>query len=316
MVVVFGTGENGVLLRVHAIAEEILRKSKTSTADIAAAIRAGHQRDRVQIFEDPYAKLLCGWFWRLVLRIRPLEWVLVKSVMRATGPVSLCILMRARYAEQALEAAVKEGITQYVIIGAGMDSFVFRRPDLMDRINVFEIDHPVTQHKKLERIRRAGLTIPSRLHFVPADLAKISALDALVGSGFEISRPTFLTLLGVAYYLTADSLAETAHSISRRLPAGTLLVIDYLLDEESAKPEHLLMRKRMKSLVARQGEPMVSGYSLAAMAVLMAAQGFEVVENFALPNLEQRYREELGPLPLEIPSIFALGTFQVAAREA
>ena len=90
-----------------------------------------------------------------------------------------------------------------------VDSFAFRRPDLMERIDVFEIDHPVTQRKKLERIGQAGLTIPSRMHVVPADLEKVSALDALAGSGFEVSRPTFLTLLGVAYYLTADSLAET-----------------------------------------------------------------------------------------------------------
>ncbi len=172
----------------------------------------------------------------------------------------------------------------------------------------------MTQRKKRRRIRRAGLTIPSRLHFVPADLEKISALDALVGSGFEMSRPTFLTLLGVVYYLTADSLAETARSISRHLPAGTLLVIDYLLDAESAQPEHLPMRSGMKSFVARLGEPMVSEHSLATMSALMAAQGFEVVENFALPDLEQRYREELGALLLEIPSIFAFGTFRVAAR--
>ena len=71
----------------------------------------------------------------------------------------------------------------------------FSRPDLMDRINVLEIDHHVTQRKTLERIPRAGLTIPSRLHLVPTDLAKIFALDALVGSGFAMSRPTFLTLL-------------------------------------------------------------------------------------------------------------------------
>ena len=129
-----------------------------------------------------------------------------------------------------------------------------------------------------------------------------------------MSRPTFLTLLGIVYYLTADSLAEMARSISRHLPAGTLLVIDYLLDEESAKPEHLLMRKRMMSFVARMREPMVSEYSLAAMNALVATQGLEAVENFTLPNLEQRYREELGTLPLEIPSIFALGTFRVAAN--
>ena len=303
------------MLKVRAMGGG-LRKSKTSTADTVAAVRAQHHGERVRIFADPYAILLCGRFWRLVTRIRPLAWVVNQVVMRPIRPVSMCVLMRARYAEQALETAVGNGITQYVIIGAGMDSFAFRRPDLINRIDVFEIDHPATQKKNLERIRHAGLTIPSRLHFVPADLAEISAIDALAGSDFEMSRPTFLTLLGVVYYIKADALTETARSISRHLPAGTRLVFDYLLDEASAKPEHLPLRKRMRSFVARMGEPMVSGYSLAAMNSLMAAQGFHAVENFALPNLEQRYREELGALPLEIPSIFALGTFEVAPRDA
>lgn len=291
---------------------ELLRKSGTSTADTAAAIRAIHQRERVRIFKDPYAGLLCGWFWRLVLRIRPLEW-LVTRVTRSTAPTAMCVLMRARYAEQALEQAVEARIAQYAIIGAGMDSFAFRRPDLVERIQVFEIDHPAMQRIKLERVRRAGLPIPGGLHFVPADLAKISAVDALAGSGFDMSRPTFLTLLGVSYYITSDSLAETARSISRHLPAGTLLTLDYLLAEESVKPEHVLMRKRMKSFVARMREPMVSEYSLDSMNAMMSAQGFETVGNFALSDLERRYTEEIGALPFEIPSIFALGTFRVAA---
>ena len=291
-----------------------MRRSRSSTAEVVAAVRALHQRRPVRIFEDPYAKLLCGWFWRLVLWIRPLEWI-IAGLTKPMAPVAMCLVMRARYAEQALETAVEDGITQYVIIGAGMDSFAFRRPDLMERIDVFEIDHPATQRTKLKRIRRTGLTISSRLHFVPVDLSKISALEGLAGSGFEMSRPTFLTLLGVAYYLTADSLAQTARSISRRLPAGTLLIFDYLLNEESFRSEHLLMRNKMKAFVARRGEPMISQYSLAAMHALMAEQGFETVENFALPHLEQRYREECGDLPLEVPSIFAIGAFQVAARD-
>ncbi len=300
-------------MKFNAVAE-MLRKSGTSTADTVAAVRAIHQRDRVRIFEDPYAGILCGWFWRLVLRIRALEWF-VNRVTRPTVPTATCVLMRARYAEEALERAVADGIAQYAIIGAGMDSFAFRRPGLVERIHVFEIDRPGMQRLKLERIRRAGLAIPGRLHFVPADLAEISAIDALAGSGFDTSRPTFLTLLGVSYYITADSLAKTARSISRHLPAGTLLAIDYLLDEESAKPEDVLMRQRMKSFVARMREPMVSEYSLDSMNAMMAAQGFETVENFALSDLEQYYREEIGALPFKIPSIFALGTFRVAARD-
>ena len=116
-------------MHVQAIAA-LLRNSESSTADTVAAVRALHQRQPVRIFEDPYAHQLCGSFWRLVLRIRPLEWVL-RVMTKRMAATSMCVVMRARYAEQALEQAVADGITQYVIIGAGMDSFAFRRPDLM-----------------------------------------------------------------------------------------------------------------------------------------------------------------------------------------
>lgn len=290
------------------------QKSRASTAELAAAVRANHQKNRVRLFEDPFARFLCGRFWRLVVGLRPLYWILVKRLLRAIEPVSLCVLLRARYAEQVLKSAVEKGIDQYVILGAGMDSFAFRRPDLMSRIDVFEIDHPLTQGQKLARIRRAGWTLPSRLHFVPADLTKISAVEALEGSGFQGSRPTFLTLMGVAYYITAEDLGETAESIARNLPEGTLLVLDYLLDEDSARPEHRVMREKMKSFVAKRGEPMVAEYSLASMKALMAAHGFDKVENLTLPDLEQRYGSPQGALDLEVPSIFGVGTFRVASR--
>lgn len=292
------------------------QKSRASTAELTAAVRANHQRNPVRAFEDPCARFLCGWFWRLVVRLRPLYWILIKGVLRAIEPVSLCVLLRARYAEQALEAAVEKGIDQYVILGAGMDSFAFRRPDLMNRIDVFEIDHPFTQSQKLARIRQAGWAIPSRLHFVSADLTTISAVDALEGSGFQRSRPTFLTLMGVAHYLSPEDLGQTAESIARNLPAGTLLLLDYLLDDTSSNPEHLAMKEKMKAFTAKRGEPMVAEYSLASMNALMAARGFETVENLTLPQLEQRYPSPQGAWDLEIPSIFAVGTFRVAARKA
>ena len=88
-------------------------------------------------------------------------------VLRRLRPAVLGTLIRARYAEQALETAVRAGITQYVIIGAGMDSFALRRSDLMPRLQVFEIDRPAMQEIKQERLRRAGLDIPRGIAFCP-----------------------------------------------------------------------------------------------------------------------------------------------------
>lgn len=285
--------------------------NKVSTADLVASARAWHMRHPTPIFEDPYAKELCGPVLGFALRFRPFEWLLFKVVLAAVLPVSMCVVMRARYAEQALERAVEEGIRRYVIIGAGMDSFALRRPDLLEKIDAFEIDHPVTQQKKLDRIDKAGFKVPKNHHFVAADLSQVSTVDALAGSAFEMSMPTFLSLLGVVYYLTPESLAETARSISQGMRPGTRLVIDYLLDEESSDPAMRPLRERLVKFVEGRGEPMRSSYSLAEMNALMADSGFRPVENFAITDLEDVYREEFGELPFEIPGLFGFGTFEV-----
>ena len=271
-------------------------------------------RNPTPIFDDPYAHILCGWFFGLVLRFSPLEYLLNKLVLDAVKPTAMCVVMRARYAEQALERAVQQGVRQYVIIGAGMDSFAFRRPDLLERIDSFEIDHPVTQGKKLHRIRRAGLTVPPHHHFVEADLTCVSPVDALSGSSFDMERLAFMSLLGVAYYLTKETLSATARSLADGMPAGTYLVFDYLLDKESSDPAALPLRKRMLDFVEKRGEPMRASYSLDEMNSLMANAGFEAVESFAIRDLEESYRAEFGTLPFDIPGIFAFGLFRVATR--
>ena len=285
--------------------------NKVSTADFVAAGRAWHMRQPTRIFEDPYARRLCGPVLGFVHSVRPFEWFLFRVLLAPLLPSGMCVLMRARYAEQALERAVEEGIRQYVIIGAGMDSFAFRRPDLLEKIDAFEIDHPVTQQKKLGRIAKAGFKVPGNHHFVAADLSQVPTVDALAGSAFDMSKPTFLSLLGVVYYLTPESFVETARSIAQSLPRGARLVFDYLLDQESCRPADLPVRERMLKFVERRGEPIRSSYSVAEMNALMASDGFKPVESIEITDLEDVYREEFGELPIEIPGIFGFGTFEV-----
>ena len=285
-------------------------KIRTSTADLVAAVRALHQRDRVRLIDDPYAILLCGRYTRPILRIRPASWLMAHCVLRDLQTTALGTLIRARYAEQALEAAVAAGITQYVIIGAGMDSFAFRRSDLMARLQVFEVDRAAMQEIKRKRLHRAGLDIPRGLHFVPADLEQIPVMNALADSAFEPERRAILSLLGVVYYLSREVLVSTVRSISEGVVAGSQLVVDYMLDAGSARPEHREERVRLEAYVAKRGEPMRSDFSLAQMSTLMAEEGFRTVDGIAMMDLGHRYAEELGPLPFEIPGLFACGHFE------
>ncbi len=292
-----------------------LKKQTVTTAQLVAAIRARHQEDSVRVIDDPYALQFCNWFFRFLVRFRVLQLPIIKQYLDRIEPVSLCILMRARYADQALEQAIKDGISQYIILGAGLDTFAFRRSTLMEQIDVYEVDQPVTQQDKLASIRRLGLQVPSRLHFLEADLNRISPIAALAGSSFDPTRPAFISLLGVTYYLTADALAATVKSISEAMPAGTCLIFDYLLDRESVDNEHLECHQRLKDFVRKMGEPMLGEYSISGMNDLMAKQGFISNENISLIELEKRYTEELGELPIKNLKIIAIGNFRVSTEQ-
>ena len=285
------------------------RGQRASTADLVAAARARHQRDPVPLVDDPYALVLTSPSLRRIVRFRPAGWFMANWALRGLKPVVLGLLIRARYAERAVEGAFRDGIRQYVIVGAGLDSFALRRTDLVPPLQVFEIDRPAIQEVKRERIRAAGISAPAGLRFVPADLERTSVMEALSNSPFDPRRPAILSFLGVTYYLSPETLAESARSIAAEVAPGSRLVLDYMLDEASAWPEHRKMRARLEAYVAQRGEPMKSEYSLAAMSELLADAGFRTLEAVTMMELAERYAEELGPLPFETPGLFACGLF-------
>ena len=134
-------------------------------------------------------------------------------------------------------------------------------------------------------------------------------MEALSHSPFDPGRPAILSFLGVTYYLTPETLTESARSIAAGVAPGSRLVLDYMLDEASAWPEHRKMRAQLEEYVAQRGEPMKSEYSLAAMSDLLADAGFRTLEAITMMDLAERYAEELGPLPFETPGLFACGLF-------
>ena len=282
-----------------------------STAEIVAFERAWHRRVSTPVLDDPFAQHLCAWPLRLASRNRALGWFMARVALRRIMPASMVVVARARYAERALERAVEDGVNQYVIVGAGLDSFAFRRCGPLRRVDIFEVDQPEEQHKKRIRVRRAGLEIGANHHFVSADLASESLPDALAGSPFDPSRPTFVSLLGVAYYLADEELVATAESIARTMGPGTVVVVDYLLDEATYDLRSSTVREELLTLVEVLGEPMRSSYSLREMDALMASVGLDSLESLNVADLDCEYRRQLGSLLYEIPGIFGIGIYRV-----
>ena len=207
------------------------------------------------------------------------------------------VIVRARYNEDTLAAAVGRGIRRYVVVGAGLDSFALRRPAFAQEVEVFEVDHPATQALKLERLREAGVEAPTGVRYIAADLAEEPVDAVLRRSGFE--GPAFFSWLGVTHYLTREANLGTLGAIARGGGPGSELVFTYLDQHwlESSDPDVARARETLASL----GEPWVSGFEPPKLRDELRGVGLELVEDLSSEDLHERYcadRDDgLSPLP-------------------
>jgi methyltransferase (TIGR00027 family) len=173
---------------------------------------------------------------------------LAQVMQRHNGPITLS---RSRFSENCLAEAIRGGVQQYVILGAGLDTFAFRNIGLMKDIQVFEIDHPVTQAMKHQRISMAGWSIPDHLHFIPVDFTKTGLAVELRRSAYDPRQLSFFSWLGVTYYLPEEALLTTLRDIASIAETGSSLVFDYL-DADAFIPEKAGRRIRVMQQIAQQ----------------------------------------------------------------
>ncbi|HNS54771.1 MAG TPA: SAM-dependent methyltransferase [Syntrophales bacterium] len=199
------------------------------------------------------------------------------------------VLARARFTEERLAEAMREGTAQYVIIGAGLDTFALRRPDLRERLRVIEIDHPATQAFKRARIRDAGLEEPPNLHFAPADLERENLAEVLSRTPYDRTRPAFFSWLGVTMYLTEEAIRTTLRTLRGVSAAGSRLVFDYM-DRAAFDPENRSpARARLFEIVRRVGEPMIFGFDPATLEAELAGLGFRLLEDLGPERQKELY---------------------------
>jgi methyltransferase (TIGR00027 family) len=206
-------------------------------------------------------------------------------LMQATNVIS-----RSRYTEDTLEKAVRQGVKQYVILGAGLDTFAFRRSEIMEQLEVSEVDHPATQSFKLHRLAELGWGHPAKLHFIPIDFTKENLITALTrSSSYDPRAKSFFSWLGVTYYLTRDEVFATLRSITDIAPAGSTVVFDYL-DTNAFVPEKSSQQMQKKLTFLRKiGEPMITGFNPSTLAEDLARLGYRLHENLTPADIEERY---------------------------
>jgi len=214
------------------------------------------------------------------------ETALAQVIQIHNGPVTLS---RSRYCEDCLEEAIRQGVGQYVILGAGFDTFAFRRPELAGRLQIFEVDHPVTQAQKRQRITAAGWEIPTHLHFVPVDFTQEGFAGALRGSAYDPHMLSFFSWLGVTYYLAREVVRATLQAVAGLSVPGTQVVFDYMDADAFSAGVAGKRIQLMQGIAKMVGEPMKTGFDPRSLAADLQDCGLRLVESLDPRDIEARY---------------------------
>lgn len=256
-------------------------KASATATGVAVARSAHRSCDQPPwVLDDPFALQLAG----------P-RWAEIQSASEAAFPETALrqsrasVVARSRYAEDRL---VSGGYRQYVILGAGLDSFAWRRADLIGWLGLFEVDHPASQAWKLGRIAELDLPVRDGHVFAPVDFETTPLCDGLTRAGLDWSQPAFFSWLGVIIYLTPEAITATLNTVSG-CGTGSEIVLSYdapdaFLDDTAREMVQIEARQ-----VAATGEPYTTRMSPAQAETLIESAGLEVVEHLAPQALYDRY---------------------------
>jgi methyltransferase (TIGR00027 family) len=251
------------------------------TAEGVARRRAIHQIwDDPKVLEDPVAIKIIGHSAAAEIAGARPEDSPFAITLRAF------LVARSRFAEDQLAAAVVRGVKQYVILGAGLDTFAYRNP--FTGVRVFEVDHPATQAWKRRQIRDGGISLPESLTFVPVDFEKDTLAAALERMGFSKEEPAFFSWLGVTPYLVRETVFATLRWIIS-ICGRNAVVFDYPVPREYLSPSAQISFDGLAGRVAAAGEPFVSFFNPAEMSGELLAMGFASIEDLGTPEINQRY---------------------------
>ena len=253
----------------------------SKTAHRVAVRRAAHQLlDQPRVLDDPLALRIIGAEAENELRSNPKEDHAFSRAFRAF------MAARSRFAEDELALAVAQGVRQYVVLGAGLDTFAYRNPH--SGLRVFEVDHPATQAWKRERLEAAGIAIPTSLTFVPIDFERQTLADGLGQSGFNGNAAAFFSWLGVTPYLTREACLVTLSFIAK-MPAGSGVVFDFAVDPALLNLGQRMALKALSKRVAAVGEPFQLFFDPEKLQGEMKGMGFRRTEFLQGKELNARY---------------------------
>jgi len=258
----------------------MIEQEPSRTAFAAAALRAAHQLlEEGRVFKDPLALTILG--------IDPDRLIEDHEGHEARRGIRLFVAARSTIAERALAEAIEtRGVGQFVILGAGLDTFAYRNP-FGAELRVFEADHPATQAWKRRRLAEAGIAIPDGLFYAPMDFERGDLAVQLAAAGLDPTVRTFFTWLGVVPYLTKDAIRATLAQIAAH-PAGAGVAFDYGEPRERIDPALRAQHEERAARVVAAGEPFLSYFDPAELHGMLRGLGFEVIDDLDMPGMLAR----------------------------
>jgi methyltransferase (TIGR00027 family) len=198
------------------------------------------------------------------------------------------IVARARFVEDLVVECLGRGVTQYVLLGAGLDTFAQRRPDIASQLTIYEVDQPEPQAWKRQRLVDLGYDKPDWLRLVPVDFERTDGWSELAAAGFDLQRPALLASAGVSMYLSKEANIETLKQVAALAP-GTVFAMTFQLPEEFVDEQDREGRGFAIRGAAASGTPFLSFYSPSEMLDAARAAGFREVRHVSSRELTERY---------------------------
>jgi len=259
-------------------------RSASLTALSVAAMRAFHQLyDGVpKILDDPIAARIVDSASILSIAATRNPW---------TEALRLHVLVRSRYAEDRLEAAVGHGVRQFVILGAGYDTFAYRQPSWAHDLRIYEVDHPASQEAKRARLAAAGIALPSNLTFVPIDFERTSLSEGMRDGGFDTTKAAFFSWLGVMMYLDIAAI-DTVFAYVASLPAPSEIAFSY-----ARSGRYRSIEAPIAAAAAMIGEPWKTRFAPGELEARLRAHGFGHVDLLTARTANARYHPIRAGLP-------------------
>jgi len=217
------------------------------------------------------------------------DWQSRPDMSPFTKPFRASILARARFVEDLVAEQAERGVGQYVILGAGLDTFAQRRPQSAARLDVFEIDQPGPQAWKRQRLNELGLGVPAFLKLVPVDFEVSDAwFERLAAAGFDAAQPAVFASTGVSMYLTREAILATLRQIATLAP-GSTLVMSFMLPIEMLDADMRIGVERAAAGARASGTPFISFFMPEDMLALAREAGFREVRHVSAATLAERY---------------------------